>query len=88
MNPVRPERSRGRRRIRKGVIPMVIEQERRFDISGIGPLFFKSLKMFAERLEDENGRELRAEDLALNQKFYVVFSSGTGPTRTSGSRII
>ena len=43
--------------------------------------------MFAYCLEDENGNELCLDALKIEQKFFVVFSSGTGFTRTSAERI-
>ncbi len=66
---------------------MVTERDKLFDISSIGKLFWKSLEMFAYRLEDENGNELRLNALEIEQKFFVVFLSGTGFTRTSAVRI-
>jgi hypothetical protein len=66
---------------------MMTERDELFDISSIGKLFRKSLEMFAYRLEDESGDELCLDALKVEQKFFVVFPSGTGFTRTSGVRI-
>ena len=66
---------------------MMTERDKIFDISSIGKLFRKSLEMFAYRLEDENGNELCLDAVEIEQKFFVVFPSGTGFTRTSGVRI-
>ncbi|MBI5589990.1 MAG: hypothetical protein HY881_05860 [Deltaproteobacteria bacterium] len=66
---------------------MMTERDKIFDISSMGKLFRKSLEMFAYRLEDENGKELCLDALEIEQKFFVVFHSGTGLTRTSGVRI-
>jgi hypothetical protein len=66
---------------------MMTERDKIFDVSSIGKLYRKSLEMFAYRLEDENGNELRLDALKIEQKFFVVFPSGTGFTRTSAMRI-
>lgn len=66
---------------------MVTERDKLFDISSIGKLFRKSLETFAYRIEDENGHELRLGALEIKQKFFVIFPSGNGFTRTSGVRI-
>ena len=66
---------------------MMTERDKIFDVSSMGKLFRKSLEMFAYRLEDENGNEIRLDTLSIEQKFFVVFPSGTGFTRTSGVRI-
>jgi hypothetical protein len=66
---------------------MMMERDKIFDVSSMGKLFRKSLEMFAYRLEDENGNEIRLDALEIEQKFFVVFPSDTGFTRTSGIRI-
>jgi hypothetical protein len=66
---------------------MITERDKIFDVSSIGKLFRKSLEMFAYRLEDENGNELCLDAVEIEQKFFVIFPSGTGLTRTSGVRI-
>ena len=58
-----------------------------FEVSSIGKLYLKSLKMFAHHLEDLQGNEIGLEDLDINEKFFVVFPSGNGFTRTSAVRI-
>ncbi len=58
-----------------------------FDVSSIGSIRRKSLSMLAHRLEDAQGRELKLDDLEIDQSFFVVFPSGTGFTRTSATRI-
>lgn len=66
---------------------MMTERDKIYDVSSMGKLFRKSLEMFAYRLEDENGNELCLDALKIEQKFFVVFPSGTGFTRTSAVRI-
>lgn len=61
-------------------------QDQRFDVASIGCLFRRSLEMFAHHLEDEAGNKIAIDTLAVGQRFYVFFFSGTGLTRTSGVR--
>lgn len=63
------------------------EKNQLFIVSSIGALRKKSLAMFAHRLEDDCGKELQLDELEIDQKFFVVFASGTGFTRTSAVRI-
>lgn len=59
----------------------------RFDVSSVGPLFRNSLELFADKIVDENGKEIKAHQMKINDKAYAVFQSGTGKTRTSLIRI-
>lgn len=61
-------------------------KEQRFEVASIGDLFRKSLENFAHHLEDESGREISIDALAVGQRFFVFFTSGTGLTRTSAVR--
>ncbi len=63
------------------------DRNQRFDVSSMGQLFRISLAMFAHHLEDENGGKLSMDELRLNQRFFVVYESGNGFTRTSAKRI-
>ena len=65
----------------------VQKQAQRFEVASIGKLFRKSLELFAHHLEDEAGDEIGMDDLHVDQKFVVYFTSGTGLTRTSAVRI-
>jgi len=62
-------------------------QEQRFDVSSMGKIYRKSVELFAHHLEDEDGNEIRLDDLGIDQPFFVIFPSGTGFTRTSAKRI-
>lgn len=59
----------------------------RYYVSSVGNLFKKSLEMFADKLLDENGNEITAADMQINDKAFALFKSGTGITRTSVVRI-
>jgi hypothetical protein len=61
--------------------------EKRYAISSVGNFYKKSLEMFAEKLVDENGKEIDAEEMELGDWAYAIFSSGTGKTKTSVRRI-
>ncbi len=63
------------------------EMERKYDIASVGVLYWKSLELFATRLEGMEGRVLDQSDLQVNERFWVIFPSGTGFTRTSGVRV-
>lgn len=58
-----------------------------FHVSSLGNLFRKSLEMFAYRLEDEICNVLSLDDIKIGQKFFIVFQSGTGLTKTSAVRL-
>jgi hypothetical protein len=66
---------------------MTWEQEQIFEVSSMGRMCAKSLLMFAHHLEDEDGHTVRLEELTPGRKFFVLFQSGTGLTRTSAERI-
>jgi hypothetical protein len=66
---------------------MMTGRDEIFDVSSMGRLFRKSLEMFAYRLEDQYGNVLCLDALKIEQKFFVIFLSGTGFTRTSAVRI-
>lgn len=66
---------------------MTSKNEQIFEVSGMGKMYRKSLLMFAHHLEDDNGRTIHPEDLAPGRRFFVIFPSGTGLTRTSAERI-
>jgi hypothetical protein len=69
-------------------MPMQVQvQDQSFEVASIGKLFRKSLELFAHHLEDEAGNEIGLDDLRVDQKFVVYFTSGTGLTRTSAVRI-
>jgi hypothetical protein len=57
-----------------------------FEVASLGKLFRRSLELFAHHLEDEAGNEIQLDSLAIDQKFFVIFPSGTGLTRTSAVR--
>lgn len=61
--------------------------DKKYAISSVGNFYKKSLEMFAEKLVDENGKEINAEDMELGDLAYAIFPSGTGKTRTSVRRI-
>jgi len=61
--------------------------ERQYDIASVGRLYWKSLELFAIRLESQDGQMLSQENVEIAEKFIVIFPSGTGYTRTSGIRI-
>ena len=63
------------------------KQERKYDIASVGIVYWKSLELFATRLEDGNGRTIEHEEVKVDDRFWVVFPSGTGYTRTSGKRV-
>jgi len=63
-------------------------QERMFEVSSIGRMYWKSLILFRHHLEDADGNRLELEELEPNQPFCVVFKSGTGFTRTSAVRVL
>jgi hypothetical protein len=67
---------------------MTADCDQVFEVSSIGKLYRKSLSLFAHHLEDENGKKINMKELAVNQKFFVVFVSGTSLTRTSAKRIL
>ena len=69
------------------VTQMEKDGDQLFNVSSIGSIRRKSLSMLAHRLEDAQGRELKLDDLEIDQSFFVVFPSGTGFTRTSATRI-
>ncbi len=58
-----------------------------YDVSSVGRVYRKSLELFAHRYENENGIGIDLDDLGVGQKFFVVFPSGTGFTRTSAVKI-
>lgn len=60
---------------------------RRYNIASIGAIYRKSLEMFASRLEDLDGNPIDLDAIDVHQRFYVIFPSGTGLTRTSGIRM-
>lgn len=64
------------------------KMQRKYDIASIGVLYWKSLELFAIRLEDMKGRVLDQSELQVDERFWVIFPSGTGFTRTSGVRVI
>jgi hypothetical protein len=66
---------------------MTKDRDQVFDVSSVGKLYRKSLFLFANHFEDDSGRTIELEDLAVNQRFYVYFISGTGLTKTSAKRI-
>ena len=63
------------------------KMDRKYEIASVGILYWKSLELFAKRLEDSEGRSIAQESLQINDRFVVVFPSGTGLTRTSGVRV-
>ena len=65
---------------------MKMKMNQTFDVSSVGKLYWKSLAVFAHRLEDKDGREISLDDLDIDQTFFVIFPSGTGLTRTSAVR--
>lgn len=62
------------------------KRDQRFMVSSLGKMFRRSLELFAHHLEDEAGNEIQLDSLAIDQRFFVVFTSGTGLTRTSAVR--
>lgn len=66
---------------------MTADHDQVFEISSVGKLYRMSLSQFAHHLEDEAGSVIDVETLTVNQRFFVLFSSGTGLTRTSARRI-
>ncbi len=63
------------------------KRERQYEISSVGRLYWKSLELFATRLENLTGQELDQNNLQVDERFFVIFPSGTGMTRTSGVRV-
>ncbi len=63
------------------------KHERRYEISSVGLLYWKSLELFATRLESPEGQTVAQESLQIDDPFFVIFPSGTGFTRTSGVRV-
>lgn len=61
--------------------------ERKYDIASVGVVYWKSLELFATRLEDAKGEQVDQAALAVDQRFWVIFSSGNGFTRTSAVRV-
>ena len=59
----------------------------RYDVSSVGRLYRISLEMFADRLVDENGNDIKAAEMKIHDRAYAIFRSGTGNTRTSLVRI-
>lgn len=66
---------------------MQAKQDKVFHVSSLGNIFRKSLEMFAYRLEDETCNVLSLDDIKIEQKFFIVFQSGTGLTKTSAVRL-
>ncbi len=60
---------------------------RRFEVASVGKLFKKSLEMFADQLMDENGNEITADEMEVNDKAYALFWNGANTSRTSVTRI-
>jgi hypothetical protein len=67
---------------------MTADCDQVFEVSSVGRLYRKSLSLFAHHLEDENGKTISMDELSVNQKFFVLFVSGTSLTRTSAKRIV
>lgn len=61
--------------------------DKKFYVSSVGNLFKVSLEMFADKLIDQNGKEITPDEMNINDKAYAIFRSGTGTTRTSVTRI-
>ncbi|WP_028585563.1 hypothetical protein [Desulfogranum mediterraneum] len=60
---------------------------KRFYVSSVGNLYQISLEMFADRLVDQDGREISADAMAIDQTVFAEFQGPTTTTRTSVTRI-
>lgn len=61
--------------------------ERKYDIASVGVVYWKSLELFASRLENLEGEQIDQSALTVGQRFWVIFLSGNGFTRTSAKRV-
>lgn len=58
-----------------------------YEVSSMGKMYRKSIEMFAHHYETEDRIEIELDTIAVGDKFFVLFESGTGLTRTSAVRI-
>lgn len=59
----------------------------KFNVSSVGELYKNSVENFAEKITDTEGKEISIDKVAVGQKIFIVFKSGTGYTRTSAERV-
>lgn len=58
-----------------------------YNVSSLGKMYRKSIEMFAHHYETEDRTEIALDDISIGKKFFILFESPTGLTRTSAVRI-